>query len=117
MKKTVGLLVAALAVVIVMSSHQGSAQGVPEGSLVTLYDSFGSRFINPALWWTVCGGFSLSEECATDIRDGHLHLARGLTGNAGSDTGSNYGQGTVFFLNPVGIKSITTDIVVRHIDE
>lgn len=84
---------------------------------VTLYDNFNQRFLNQALWFSVCGGFSVTEECATDIQMEHLHLARGLTGNSDSDTGSNYGTATVFFLNPVPIKRITADIMVRNIDE
>ena len=46
----------------------------------TLYDNFNQRFLNQSLWFSVCGGFSVTEECATDIQVGHLHLARGLTG-------------------------------------
>ena len=90
----------------------------------TLYDNFNQRFINEALWFSGCFGFSVTENCATDIRfgdgnsdgdtgaNGHLHLARGMTGNSNSDTGTIYGTAEVFFLNPVPIKSITADITV-----
>jgi hypothetical protein len=83
----------------------------------TVYDNFSQRFLNQALWFSVCGSFSVTENCATDVQFGHLHLARGMTGNQDSDSGTNYGQAGVFFLNPVPIKSITTDILVRGIDE
>ena len=83
----------------------------------TLYDNFNQRFLNQSLWFSVCGGFSVTENCATDVVAGNLHLARGMTGNNDTDTGQNYGQGTVFFLNPVGIKSIATDIFVLDISE
>lgn len=88
----------------------------------TLYDNFNQRFINEALWFSGCFGFSVTENCATDIRfgtsdelgapEGQLHLARGMTGNSNSDTGTNYGTAEVFFRNPVPIKSITADITV-----
>jgi hypothetical protein len=83
----------------------------------TLYDNFNQRFLNPALWFSVCGGFSVNEECATDIQLGHLHLERALTGNTDTDTGNNGGSATAFFINPLPIKSITADIVVRGIEE
>jgi hypothetical protein len=83
----------------------------------TPYDNFSQRFLNQSLWFSVCGGFSVTENCATDVAAGTLHLARGMTGNNDTDTGTNYGQGTVFFLNPAGIKSISTDIVVLDISE
>lgn len=83
---------------------------------VTLYDNFNQRFINQALWFSTCSGFSVTENCATDIRFGQLHLARGMTGNSNSDTGTIYGTAEVFFLNPVPIKSITADITVLKAD-
>src|SRR5215831_2827241 len=82
---------------------------------LTLYDNFDHRFLNHSLWWSVCGGFSVNEQCATAVQDEQLHLARGLTGNTDSDTGSNGGAATAFFLNPLPIRSITTDIVVRTV--
>jgi len=84
---------------------------------VSLYDNFNQRFLNQALWFSTCGGFSVNENCATDIEVGHLHLARGLAGNTDSNTGTNGGAATVFFLNPTPIKSITSDIIVLNIDE
>lgn len=83
----------------------------------TLYDNFNQKFLNQSLWFSVCGGFSVNENCATDIQFGHLHLKRGQTGNSDSNAGTNYGQATVFFLNPVGIKSISADIAVLNINE
>lgn len=31
----------------------------------TLYDNFDHRFLNQSLWYSVCAGFSVNEECAT----------------------------------------------------
>ena len=84
---------------------------------VTLYDDFDHRYINPALWNTVCGTSELSQECVIEIQDEHLRLARRVTGDPGSNTGLQYGQATAFFFNPVPIKGITADMVVRRIDE
>jgi hypothetical protein len=83
----------------------------------TLYDNFNQRFLNQSLWFSVCGGFSVTENCATDVVARNLHLARGMTGNNDTDNGQNYGSGTAFFLNPVGIKSIASDIFVLDISE
>ena len=83
----------------------------------TLYDNFNQRFLNQALWFSVCGGFSVDEECATNIQLGHLHLERALTGNSDNDIGNNGGSATAFFINPVPIKSITADIMVLNVEE
>jgi len=84
----------------------------------TLYDNFDDeKALNQTLWWSVCGGFSVTENCSTDIQDEHLHLARGLTGNNDSNSGTNGGAATAFFIGPFAINSISTDIVVRNIQE
>jgi|SRR5579864_4492639 len=87
------------------------------GQSGTLYDNFNQRFLNQALWYSVCGGFSVNESCATDIQEEHLHLARGLTGNTDSNSGTNGGSATAFFIGPFAINSIITDILVRNIEE
>src|SRR5215469_14309331 len=78
-----------------------------------LYDNFNQRFLNQNLWYSVCAGFSVTENCATDIQEGHLHISRGLLGNSDSNGGTNGGAATVFFIGPYAINSITTDIQVR----
>jgi hypothetical protein len=83
----------------------------------TLYDNFEKKVLNQTLWYSTCGGFSVTENCSTDTQDEHLHLARGLTGNNDSNSGTNGGAATVFFVGPVAITSITADILVRRIDE
>ena len=83
----------------------------------TLYDNFDSRFINPSLWNTVCSTSELSQECVIEIQDEHLRVARRVTGDTGSNNGTQYGEATAFFFNPLPIKSITADIVVRSIEE
>ena len=82
-----------------------------------LYDNFDTNVLSQALWWSACRGFSVTENCSTDIQDEHLHLARGLTGNNDSNSGTNDGAATAFFNGPVAITSITADILVRRIDE
>ncbi|SRR6266567_1788689 len=83
----------------------------------TLYDNFNRRFINPLLWNTSCYTTSLSQECATEIAAGRLRLARRITGNRDTNTGSQFGSASAFFFNPAVIKSITTDLVVQDIEE
>jgi hypothetical protein len=83
---------------------------------VTLYDNFEGRFLNQALWYSACSGFSVNEVCATEVQDEHLHLARGQTGNTGSNSGNNGGSAIVFFNAPSAIRSITADIVVRNVE-
>lgn len=82
-----------------------------------LYDNFEHRFLNPSLWNTSCYTTSLSQECATIIQHGKLRLARRITGNTDSNTGLQFGSASAFFFNPAPIKSITTDLVVRDVEE
>ena len=106
MKKHYGLLA-----MLILATLPCAAQ------TLTLYDDFDQRYINPALWNTVCGTSELSQECVIEIQHKHLRLARRVTGDPGSNTGFQYGSATAFFFNPVPIKGITADMVVRRIDE
>jgi hypothetical protein len=83
----------------------------------TLYDDFDHRYINPTLWNTECFTFELSQECVIEIQDEHLRLARRVTGDQGSNAGFQFGSAGAQFRNPVPIKSITTDLLVRNITE
>lgn len=74
MKKLTGLI-AALAFATLPWVAQAQTQ--------ILYDDFGQNFLNQSLWYSVCGGFSVTENCATDIQDEHLHLSRGHDGKLG----------------------------------
>lgn len=100
-----------LVVVLMIAAASCAAQ------TTTLYDNFNQRFLNQSLWFSVCGGFSVTENCATDVVAGNLHLARGMTGNNDSNIGTNGGAATAFFLNPESIKSIATDIFVLDVTE
>ena len=44
-------------------------------------------------------------------------MARRITGNRDTNTGSQFGSASAFFFNPAVIKSITTDLVVQDIEE
>jgi len=82
-----------------------------------LYDNFNHKFLDQALWWSACAGFSVNQNCATDIQEGRLHLSRGLSGNSDSNSDTNGGAATAFFIGPYAINSITADILVRNIEE
>lgn len=46
-----------------------------------------------------------------------FHLAHRNFGNRDTNSGFQSGSANVSFVNPSGIKSITTDLVVRGIEE
>ena len=81
------------------------------------YDNFNRKFLDQNLWYSVCAGFSVTENCSTDIHEGHLHLSRGLMGNSDSNSDTNGGSATAFFIGPYAINSIISDILVRDVDD
>jgi hypothetical protein len=46
-----------------------------QAQIQILQDNFDQKFLNQSLWYIVCGGFSLSEKCGTDIQNEHLDLS------------------------------------------
>ena len=101
-----------------------SAQDVTSGKAYTvppfttkLYDDFNHEFLSPALWNTFCYASNVSLECAVEIQDGQLRLARRIPGQKNSNAGFQVGVTTASFSNPASIKSITTDLVIRDIRE
>jgi hypothetical protein len=82
---------------------------------LVMYDNFNQRFLNPSKWlisspcftWTVL-------ECAREIQDGHLRLEVRGYGATNSNTGNQYGESELHFLNPNRVKGIATQLVVRR---
>ena len=79
-----------------------------------LYDDFNHEFLGPALWNTFCYASNVSLECAVEIQDGQLRLARRIPGQKNSNAGFQVGVTTASFSSPASIKSITTDLVVAR---
>jgi hypothetical protein len=86
----------------------------------TPYDNFDHKFLSPSLWnpFPACITSNGRElECVRRIEDEKLHLANRSFGDRSSNTGLQDGFASIDFVNPNSIKSITTDIVVRSVEE
>jgi hypothetical protein len=86
-------------------------QGGPDG---TLYDDFNQSWLDPAKWQpqgTNCFGSIL--ECAREIRNGKLRLAVRNFGATNSDSGIQWNESEVYFVNPNAVTSITADVNAR----
>lgn len=105
-------------VVAAFLSHKVYAQ--QSSTSLVLYDNFDERFLSP-LKWEIGGPCYTSNgrglECVQQIRDENLHLAHRNFGNRDTNLGFQFGSAAVSFVNPSRIKSITSDLVVRSVQE
>lgn len=85
----------------------------------TLYDNFDHKLLNPSRWaYAFCfSGSGLELECVREIRDEQLHLVHRSFGLTNSDSGAQNGGAGVGFANSATIKTVKTDLVVRHLEE
>jgi hypothetical protein len=119
-KSVVGIYTGILALSLVVSVWLSRKVYAQSSANFVLYDNFDERFLNPLKWipFGACyttNGMEL--ECVREIRDENLHLAHRMFGNRDSNAGFQFGGANVFFVNPSGIKSIRSDLVVRDVEE
>jgi len=77
------------------------------------YDTFNEKWLDPAKWLATgpwCWG---ALECVREIQNGQLRLAARNFGATDSDSGAQYSDSEVDFVNPNAINSITADVTVR----
>jgi hypothetical protein len=56
-------------------------------------------------------------ECVREIQAGHLRLAHRNFGQRDSDVGFQFGGDTLTIANPASITNLTTDLMVRDVEE
>ena len=92
-----------------------SIPGMAQQSSFVLYDNFNRQFLDTNKWapsspcftWTVL-------ECVREIQNGQLRLAVRGAGAMDSNSGNQYGESQLQFKNPARIKSISTQLTIRH---
>lgn len=97
-----------------------AAQNAASTQSSTLYDNFSHHLLNPSKWNTFNACFTANGqemECVREIQEGKLRLAHRNFGQRDSDTGFQFGDANVSFVNPTAITSITTNLAVRDIEE
>lgn len=112
-----GILALGLIVVSVSLSHKVYAQS---STNFVLYDNFDERFLSPLKWNTFGACFAnngMELECVREIRDENLQLALRNFGNRDTNVGFQFGQASLSFADPSGIKGFASDLVVRGVAE
>jgi hypothetical protein len=111
-----------ISVVLLVTSGQAQLTGVQNTNSQQsqtywgggLYDDFNQKWINPAKWrpmYPNCWGNVL--ECVREVRDGKLRLAVRNFGDTTSDSGIQFSESEVYFVDPNAVTSITADINTR----
>jgi hypothetical protein len=90
------------------------AQAQQDSGLVPVYDDFNSKWLDPNKWQPInpsCWGNVL--ECVREVRNGKLRLAARNFGATDSDSGIQWSETEVNFINPNAVTSVTADVNVR----
>lgn len=99
-------------------SSKSGAQASAQKSIP--YDDFNQRLLNPLKWNTFGACFTengLELECTREIQGGQLRMVHRNFGQRDNDVGFQFGSASLSFANPASIKRITTDLLVRNIEE
>ena len=82
---------------------------------LVLYDTFNQKFLDPTKWSTLgaCSTFSFLE-CVREIQDRSLRLEVRNYGATNSNEGIQYGPSELHFIDPVPIRTIAAQLVVRR---
>src|SRR5260370_38664995 len=97
-----------------------SSSTAVSGRSSRLYDNFNHKFLDPLRWNLSSSCFTgdgLEMECVREIQAGHLRLVHRNFGHRDSDAGFQFGSDTLTIANPASITTITTDLVVRRVEE
>lgn len=79
------------------------------------YDNFNRQFLDPNKWGTSSPCFTWTVlECVREIQNGQLRLAVRGYGTTNSNASNQYGESELQFNNPSRIRSIATQLIVRH---
>lgn len=97
-----------------------SSSAALSGGSAAFYDNFNEKFLDPLRWnlsSSCFAGSGLEMECVREIQAGQLRLAHRNFGQQDSDAGYQFGSDTLTLANPASITNITTDLVVRDVEE
>jgi hypothetical protein len=97
-----------------------SARKARSGGSTAVYDNFNEKFLDPLRWnlsSSCFAGSGLEMECVREIQAGQLRLAHRNFGQRDSDVGFQFGSDTLTLASPASITNITTDLVVRDVEE
>ena len=77
------------------------------------YDTFKEKWLDPTKWLATGPYCSRTLECVREIQNHHLRLAVRNLGAIDSDSGAQYDQSGLYFVDPNTVKNISADVVIR----
>jgi hypothetical protein len=114
MKRIVNLILVLLAPLASAAwAQQPMGKETAQSTRPVYYDTFNEMWLNPAKWLATGPWCSGGLECVREIQNGHLRLAVRDFGATDSDSGTQFSESEVDFVNPNAVKSITADVTLR----
>ena len=118
MKRIVILAVILLACLAsaAQAQQQGNQNQNGQGAKVVYYDTFNERFLDLTKWlpWGPACVWGTTYECVREIQNGRLRVATRNIGAKDSDSGFQFTDNSLNFVNPNAINSITADATLSQ---
>jgi len=106
-----------LLILLIAAAGQAQVTGAQKNSSPPtnqkMYDRFDGKWLDPEKWQATkpqCGG---TLECVREIQNGKLRLAVRNFGRTDSDSGVQWSESEVYFIDPNAVTSIQADITLR----
>lgn len=102
-----------LVVTVGQAQVTSGQESCPTTSCQRVYDRFDGKWLDAGKWQAIkpqCGG---TLECVREIQNGQLRLAVRNFGRTDSDSGVQWSESEVNFLDPNAVTSIQADITLR----
>jgi hypothetical protein len=107
------MLIAAVGQAQVTRSQNNS----PPPNNQRVYDRFDGKWLDAGKWQAIkpqCGG---TLECVREIQNGQLRLAVRNFGRTDSDSGAQWSESEVYFIDPNAVTRIQADVTLRSFSE
>jgi hypothetical protein len=103
--------------IVVLVSILLTVLAVAQAQKPVYYDTFNQKWLDPAKWLAFtpwCWTSAL--ECVREIQNGRLRLEIRNVGATDSDSGFQYSDNSLSFVNPNAINSITADVALGRVN-
>lgn len=94
-------------------AQQTIAKGSTKDTKPVYYDTFKEKWLDPTKWLAVGPWGTGTLEIVREIQNGRLRLEARNVGAGDSDSGDQWSQSGLYFVDPNSVQSITADVVVR----
>jgi len=115
--RRIGFSLSALSILVTaLAVANWAQQPTALSSRTVYYDTFNERRLDPSKWIPFGPGCALGfqMECVREIQNGRLRLAAQNIGATDSDSGSQFGESDLYFVNPNTINGMTADVTLSR---